>query len=78
MASLTNSRAQLDQAWHSFSRRWEQTRGVWADQTGAAFEQRYWTPLAGQVPANLQAMQNIGELLDKALAAVRRVGSGSV
>ena len=45
---------------------WEQTKTDWHDPVSREFEERYWTPLEGQVVSALRAMDRLGPILAKA------------
>ncbi len=63
MASLGPTISQLDTSWRTLSQRWEDVKTLWNDPVRMSFEQDYWTPLAGQLPAVQREMERLAQVV---------------
>jgi len=64
--STTDSRLQLEEAYRELLQQWENTRAGWQDAKAHEFEQRYLTPLRPDLMLALDAMRELGRLVDHA------------
>ena len=64
--STSDSRLQLEEAYRELLQQWEGTRASWQDAKAREFEQRYLTPLRPDLMLALDAMRELGRLVDQA------------
>lgn len=71
MATLDNSRANLDSAWRTLNGRWEELRTVWDDPVSHAFERDTWQALQTDVAAADRALQQLAQVVAQAQRAIK-------
>lgn len=59
-------------AWQHLDDAWAATQELWHDAASAHFERRYWEPLADDVAALHQALEELEEVVAEARSVVRR------
>ncbi|HIC87993.1 MAG TPA: hypothetical protein EYP04_01105 [Anaerolineae bacterium] len=69
--SLNVTHNQLQQAWQQLRRQWQETAALWNDPVRWQFEQEFWQPLERQVPATLQEMDRLAQVMAQARQNVR-------
>jgi uncharacterized protein YukE len=65
--SLSGASLELQQALKAARETWETVQQVWKDSACRAFEQDSWAPLETRVRATLQAMEQVGAVLSRAV-----------
>ncbi len=70
MAHANRAIDQMETAWKSLCQQWEKTSQVWRDQRAREFEKQHWEPLTREVPALLQEMRQMAQVMRKALRNV--------
>jgi len=66
IADLTTGAARLNKSVESLQEAWAETREHWNDENSRNFEENYLDPLGPQVKLALDAVNRIGEILNRA------------
>lgn len=64
--SLNVTHNRFQQAWQQLCRQWQKTVALWNDPVRWEFEREFWQPLEGQVPATLQTMERLAQVIAQA------------
>jgi len=71
MASLLSAHDHLDQGWQSLQRQWQASREQWNDPVSQRFEREYWQEHERLLPATMQEMQKLAEVIAQARRVVK-------
>lgn len=69
--SLNSVHSQFQQTWQLLNLRWQKTAALWDDPVRWQFEQDFWWMLERQVPATLQAMERLAQVIAQAQQHLR-------
>jgi len=64
--SLNVIHNQFQQAWRQLDQQWQKTTALWDDPVRWRFEQDFWRGLERQVPATLQAIERLAQVIAQA------------
>lgn len=64
--SASENRLQLEEAYRELLHQWEETRSAWQDAKALEFEQRYLAPVRPDLMLALEAVRDLGRLIDQA------------
>jgi hypothetical protein len=64
--SLDVGRYQLYSSFRTAAAHWDQTQLAWRDEAARNFEEQHWRPLELQVKLTLSAMDQLGQIVDRA------------
>lgn len=65
--NLSGASMELQQAFKAATEAWEEAQQVWKDSACRAFEHDSWEPLESRVQSTLQAMEQLGAILARAV-----------
>ena len=63
MSRLSDTREELQADWSKLHGRWQAARELWTDEVGSAFERVRWQHWATGVPAFIDALEELEEVL---------------
>jgi len=71
MASLLNTHDTLDNGWQRLQQQWRAACDRWNDPVSRRFEREYWQEYERLLPATMQEMQKLAEVIAQARRAVK-------
>ncbi len=71
MSTLFATRDHLDSAFQSLKRQWQASCALWDDPMRRHFEREFWQDLERVVPATMNEMQKLAEVIAQARRSVR-------
>ncbi len=63
MTTLSQTIANLQNAWQRLSRCWEDTKALWNDPVAWSFAKEYWDVLSPQPPAVQREMERLAQVI---------------
>jgi len=70
VSSVNASGERLQHSWHALQQQWRTTCDLWNDPVRRHFEREFWQEWEHVVPATLEAMQHLADLMGQARRAV--------
>ena len=64
--SLNVTHNQFRQSWQQLRQQWQRTAALWNDPVRWQFERDFWQPLESRVPATLQTMERLAQIVAQA------------
>jgi len=64
--SLGVTHNQFQQAWQQLRQQWQKTIALWNDPIRWQFEREFWQTLETQVPATMQTMERLAQVIAQA------------
>ena len=71
MGSLLNTHDQLRNTWLSLQRQWQASCALWDDPVRHQFEREFWQDFERVVPATINEMQKLAEVIAQARRSVK-------
>lgn len=71
MSSPNNARERLHNGWQLLQRQWQSTCASWNDPVSQRFEREFWQDFERTVPAMMDEMQKLAEVIAQARRSVR-------
>lgn len=69
--NLETNHERLKASWQVLQSRWQASRAQWDDAVARSFEKEFWQAYEQTLPATLQEMQNLAEVIAQARRNVR-------
>jgi hypothetical protein len=70
MSLLAEHHDDLRREWSTLEAQWQSTRGQWQDNVAVRFEKQFWHPLDDCIPQLLRSMDEVDEILSRALRSL--------
>ena len=64
--SLNFTHNQFQQVWHQLCQQWQKSTALWNDPVRWQFERDFWQALERQMPATLQTMERLAQVIAQA------------
>lgn len=64
--SLNYVHNQFQQSWQHLNQQWQKTIALWNDPVRWQFEQDFWQALERQIPATLQTIERLAQIIAQA------------
>ena len=71
MSSLNTTREQLYAAWQALQHQWQASCALWDDSVRRRFEREFWQDFERVVPATMNEMQKLAEVIAQARRSAR-------
>jgi len=71
MSNLNTTHDQLAARWKVLQQRWQAVRAQWDDAVARRFQQEFWQEYERVLPATLQELQKLAEVVAQARRNVR-------
>lgn len=71
MSGIRGGHEQIQTRWRMLQQQWRTSCGLWNDPVRHRFEREFWREWEQVVPATLDAMQQLAEVVNAARRAVR-------
>ena len=71
MGSLLNTQNQLGSSWQALQRKWQASCAQWNDPVSRKFEREFWQDFERVVPATINEMQKLAEVIAQARRSVK-------
>ncbi len=71
MSNIITAQEQIKTGWRVLQTQWQTTKSLWRDPVQRHFEREFWSAWEREVPATLNAMQHLADVISAARREVK-------